>query len=176
MHRWILVLSILVGGCAAAAEPAARDARDGSDRKVGQPLPDLQFDGLNGGKKIRLRDLKGKVVLLDLWASWCAPCKEELPILDEMAPRLRSAGIEIVGISVDENREDAEQFLRSRPRWSFELGHDGAGKLAAKLEPSKMPSSYVIDRAGLLRDVNAGYQRGDARKIEVRLSELAHSR
>jgi thiol-disulfide isomerase/thioredoxin len=140
---------------------------------VGRPLPNLRLASLNGSRAVRLGDLRGKVVLLDVWASWCAPCKQELPMLDDMAGRLRGKGIEIVAVSVDDNREDAEGFLRSRSKWSIRLAHDPDGKLPSKLNPPKMPSSYFIDRNGVIRQVNAGFEQGDARKIETRLMALA---
>jgi thiol-disulfide isomerase/thioredoxin len=125
---------------------------------------------------MRLDELRGKVVLLDVWASWCAPCREELPMLDDMAARLRAKGVEIVGVSIDESRDDAEQFLKSRSTWSIKLAHDPEGKMPGKLQPSRMPSSYIIDRNGIIRQVNAGFARSDARRIESRLIELSGGR
>jgi thiol-disulfide isomerase/thioredoxin len=136
----------------------------------------MRLSALNGGRGVRLGAFRGKVVLLDVWASWCAPCKEELPMLDDMAGRLKSKGIEIVAVSIDDNRDDAEQFLRSRPRWSIKLAHDPDGKLPGKLQPPKMPSSYLIDRDGVIRQVNAGFEHGDAQKLESRLVKLAEKR
>jgi thiol-disulfide isomerase/thioredoxin len=143
---------------------------------VGRPMPDMQLAALNGGKGIRLSELRGKVVLLDVWASWCAPCKQELPMLDDMANRLRAKGVEIVAVSIDDNREDAETFLRSRPSWSLRLAHDPEGKLPGKLQPPKMPSSYIVDRRGVIRHVNAGFERGDAQRLEARLVAMASAR
>jgi cytochrome c biogenesis protein CcmG/thiol:disulfide interchange protein DsbE len=159
-------------GCAGANE-TTRSSESDQGSMVGQAMPDLKLSPLRGGNEFRLSGLKGKVVLLDLWASWCAPCKEELPLLDDMADRLRAKGVEIVGISVDDNRDDAEQFLRSRPSWSLKLAHDPDGKVPRRLQAAKMPSSYVIDRKGIIRQVNAGFERADAKKIEARLVELA---
>jgi len=136
-------------------------------------VPDLRLTALNGGKSVRLGDFQGKVMLLDVWASWCAPCKQELPMLDDMAARLRKKGIEIVAVSIDDSRDDAEEFLRSRPRWSIKVAHDPDGKLAGKLQPPKMPSSYIVDRNGIIRQVNAGFEHGDAQKLEARLVALA---
>ena len=94
-------------------------------------------------------------------------------MLDDMAGRLRNKGIEIVAVSIDDNREDAETFLKSRPRWSIRLAHDPDGRVPSKLQPPKMPSSYIVDRKGVVRQVNAGFERGDAQKIENKLVELA---
>jgi cytochrome c biogenesis protein CcmG, thiol:disulfide interchange protein DsbE len=161
-------------GCGpTSAESHSEEPRTRSGSMVGRPLPDLRLAALNGGRGVQFADLRGKVVLLDVWASWCAPCQQELPLLDDMAGRLRSKGIEIVAVSIDDSREDAEGFLRSRPRWSIRLAHDPDGKLAGKLRPPKMPSSYIVDRKGVIRQVNAGFENGDAEKIERRLVQLA---
>jgi len=97
-------------------------------------------------------------------------------MLDDMANRLRAKGVEIVAVSIDDNREDAETFLRSRPNWSLRLAHDPDGKLPGRLQPPKMPSSYIVDRRGFIRQVNAGFERGDAQRIEARLVALASAR
>src|SRR5689334_13807891 len=89
-------------GCGSGGA-ATRSEAPGSGSMVGRAVPDMQLAGLVGGKGVRLSELRGKVVLLDIWASWCAPCKQELPMLDEMAGRLRSKGVEIVAVSVDDS-------------------------------------------------------------------------
>ena len=145
----------------------------GAAASVGGRLPALHLKALDG-RDLADQTLVGKVVLLDVWASWCAPCKEELPILDRMASRLRPKGIAIVAISVDENRDDALAFLRDRgTNWSLVLAHDADQSVADRLRPSRMPTSYVVDRTGTIRFVNSGFERGDADRLEARLVELA---
>jgi thiol-disulfide isomerase/thioredoxin len=140
---------------------------------VGQQAPDTEFAALRSAGTISLSSLRGKVVLLDFWASWCAPCQEELPLLDDMAVRLKGKDIEIVGLSIDENKADAEQFLTRKSAWSLTLGHDPEQKTAEQFKPPKMPTSYVIDRKGVVRQMNAGFERADLKKIEAQLLELA---
>ena len=142
-------------------------------RGLGEPMPDVAMEEFWDRKELRLSELRGKVVLLDIWASWCVPCKDEMPTLDEMARRFRGKGVEIIAVSIDEDRAAAEQFLKRRKRWSLTLAHDPAGAMPDRLQPPKMPTSYVIDRAGILRHVNAGFEPADARRIEAQLSELA---
>jgi thiol-disulfide isomerase/thioredoxin len=160
-----LLLSLLVAGCASlGASGGGGPARD-------QPMPDLTLKPMHGRGSIRLASLKGKVVLLDLWASWCAPCREELPMLDDLAQRLRGENVEIIAVSVDEDRAAADEFLRQRSRWHLTLVHDPT--VAETLNPPTMPSSYVIDARGHLHEVNAGFESGDIHRIEARLRELA---
>jgi len=113
------------------------------------------------------------VLLLDIWASWCGPCKQELPMLDEMAARLRSKGVQIVAVSIDHERANLDKFLGARGRWSLTIAHDPKGEVADRLQPEKMPTSYIIDRQGIIRYVNYGFVPSDAGKIETRLTELA---
>jgi thiol-disulfide isomerase/thioredoxin len=148
----------------------------GKGQAVGDPMPELHFARLDGRGDIRLAALKGKVVLLDIWASWCVPCKEEMPLLDEMAGRLRRRGVEIIAVSVDEDRANAEAFAGTRPRWTLTLAHDPKGRVPDLLQPAKMPTSYVIDGAGVVRGINSGFDRDDAPRIEARLRQLAEAR
>ena len=162
----------LLSACGGAARPAANSPTDGIS-VVGQPAPESEFAVLRGTGTISLSSLRGKVVLLDFWASWCAPCQEELPLLDDMAVRLKSKDIEIIGLSIDESRADAEQFLTRQSAWSLTLGHDPEQKTADQFKPPKMPTSYLIDRKGVVRQMNAGFERSDLKKIEAQLLELA---
>lgn len=161
-----------LSACGGAAQPAVDSGKDSSSF-VGQQAPDTEFTSLQGAGSVSLSSLRGKVVLLDFWASWCAPCKEELPLLDDMAARLKSKNIEIVGLSIDESQADAEQFLASKSTWSLTLGHDPEQKTAGQFNPPKMPTSYVIDREGVVRQMNPGFERADLKKIEAQLLELA---
>jgi thiol-disulfide isomerase/thioredoxin len=169
-----LLVGALIGlaACGGASQHAANSANDGASF-VGQLAPDTEFAALRSTGTISLSSLRGKVVLLDFWASWCAPCQEELPLLDDMAVRLKDKNIEIVGLSIDENKADAEQFLTRKSDWSLTLGHDPEQKTAEQFKPPKMPSSYVIDRKGVVRQMNAGFERSDLQKIEAQLLALA---
>jgi thiol-disulfide isomerase/thioredoxin len=159
-------------GSSRARRASAADEGEGAGG-VGKPLPALVLASVEGSKRIDLAALKGKVVLLDIWASWCAPCREEMPMLDEMAARLAGKGIAFVAVSIDEEKAAAQEFLRARPRWSLTLAHDPKGKVPEIMQPPKMPTSYIIDAVGVVRYVNAGFERSDAKKIEDRLTALA---
>jgi len=143
-----------------------------SSNQVGAPLPAIKVDSL-AGKKIDVASYRGRVLLLDVWASWCGPCKQELPMLDEMARRLKHQGIDVLAVSVDQERANVDKFLKGRGRWSLTIAHDPDGLIAERLQPDKMPTSYVIDRSGIVRYVNAGFVPDDAAVIEKRLLEVA---
>lgn len=180
-----LWLSVGVAGCAAmgssggaGASRASGAAGSGTSAEasvVGRSAPEIVVDRLEGGR-LALSSLRGKVVLLDVWASWCGPCKQELPMLDAIAGRLRGKGVVVVAVSVDQERANVVKFLGGRAHWSLTVAHDPAGAIADKLQPDKMPTSYVIDRAGIVRQVNSGFETSDAPVIERRLAELAGAR
>lgn len=165
---------LALAGCAAEAGRLQGKQRDVKNAalEVGQEFPDFELTSFDG-RPLRLEALRGTVVLLDLWASWCAPCQEELPVLDDIARRLQSQGVAVLGVSLDEERSNAQQFLSSRPRWQVQFFHDPKGKVAERLAPSTMPSSYLVDRGRVLRAVNVGFHSGDGPKLERQLRDLA---
>jgi thiol-disulfide isomerase/thioredoxin len=167
--RRLSLLMLLALGCASMGASGG-----GGGAQTSQPMPDLTLKPMHGRGSIRLASLKGKVVLLDLWASWCAPCREELPLLDDLAHRLRGEGVEIIAVSVDEDRAAADELVSLRPRWHLTMVHDPS--VAELLNPPTMPSSYLIDARGRLHQVNAGFQPGDIRRIEADLRALASQR
>ena len=170
------ILAVLggMGGACATGTGGASGVRAGAGggSGVGHVAPEIVVDRVSGGD-LALSSLRGKVVLLDVWASWCGPCKQELPMLDAIAGRLRKRGVEVLAVSVDQERENVDKFLGSRGKWNLTVAHDPKGAIADTFQPEKMPTSYVIDRAGVIRYVNSGFEPSDAREIERRLVDLA---
>ncbi len=163
-----LAAASAAGGCATRA---GADATTGTGSLVGRRAPDLTAVDMTG-RPVSLASLRGRVVLLDLWASWCEPCKKELPLLDGMAERLKSKGVEVLAVSIDDRRENAARFLEARPRWALTAAHDPTKLVGETWRPEKMPTSYVIDREGIIRHVNAGFEPGDETVIERQLLEM----
>jgi len=162
----------LLSACATAGGAGGGGGEAASGNQVGAPVPEIKVDSL-GGKKIDVASYRGRVLLLDVWASWCGPCKQELPMLDAMARRLKVQGIDVLAVSVDQERANVDKFLKGHGKWALTIAHDPAGAIAERLQPDKMPTSYVIDRAGIVRYVNAGFVPDDAAVIERRLLEVA---
>ena len=163
-----VLLAAVLAGCATGGGAGGAD----TGHQIGAPAPELTVQALSG-KPIAVSSYRGKVVLLDVWASWCVPCKQELPMLDDIARRLKGQGIDILAVSVDQQRANVDKFLRGHGRWALTIAHDPDGLIAERLQPDKMPTSYVIDRAGIVRYVNAGFVPEDAPGIEKRLLEVA---
>jgi thiol-disulfide isomerase/thioredoxin len=98
------------------------------------------------------------VVLVDIWASWCAPCKASFPSLDGLYQELGPEGLEVLAVNVDERREDALDFLRNRPH-HMRVVLDPQGRVPEAFGVTAMPSSFLIDRNGIVRYRHTGFNR-----------------
>jgi len=131
--------------------------------KVGDSAPDFSGMKLEGA----LPDsLKGKVVILDFWASWCGPCAESFPVMDELQKKYQDQGLVILAVSVDEKPAKMETFLKKNPV-SFTVVRDAGHQLVAAAEPQTMPTSYIIDREGKVRFLYNGFHGAATRKEYV---------
>lgn len=137
---------------------------------AGAKAPEIALKDLSG-KTVDLKSLAGKVVILDFWATWCAPCREEMPELQNFYKKYNAKGLEIVGISVDKGPEGIKEFV-AKLKVTFPIVHDAGHKVADKYAPPRMPSSYIIDRKGVVRYVHGGYRAGDAAQFEKEIQEL----
>jgi thiol-disulfide isomerase/thioredoxin len=142
-------LSVLA---AAAAVGAAGCGRESAPRvEVGQPAPRYATTTL-AGDSVSTSALAGKVVLLNVWATWCAPCREEIPLLQSLYEKHQGDGLEIVGVSVDARgqesaiREFAQEFRMTYPIW-----RDPDERVQSRYLALGVPASYLIDRTGVLR-------------------------
>lgn len=121
---------------------------------VGKPL-DLKFTDLTG-KEVSVQDYTGKVVLVDFWATWCGPCRAALPEVKETYAKYHTKGFEIVGISLDKDKDTLETFLKEQ-NMSWPQYFDGLGwenKIGQKFEISSVPTVWLLDKKGNLRDLN----------------------
>ena len=112
----------------------------------GDPAPALQLKD-PAGKVFTLSDQRGKVVLVDFWASWCGPCRKSLPELDALQTRFASQGVKVVGISLDAEEGDATAFLEKVPV-RFTVLHDPVGQSGEAFAVVAMPTSFLIDQEG----------------------------
>jgi thiol-disulfide isomerase/thioredoxin len=121
--------------------------------KVGDNLPDLAGFQLEGKLP---EEMKGRMILLDFWASWCGPCKRSFPAMEELRKTYGGDGLTVVAVSIDENREKMQKFLKSA-NVSFAVVRDAKQKLVTAADIPTMPTSFLIDRAGKIRFVHAGF-------------------
>jgi len=104
-----------------------------------------------------LQEYRGKVLLLDFWASWCVPCRRSFPWMNEMQEKYGKQGLVIVGVNMDAEEAEAQAFLDEYPA-KFEIIEDSNGELAKKFDVIAMPSSYVIDRNGDIVERHLGFK------------------
>ncbi|HTE41149.1 MAG TPA: TlpA disulfide reductase family protein [Steroidobacteraceae bacterium] len=118
-----------------------------------------------------LPTLKGKVVLLDFWASWCGPCRQSFPWMGELQRRYGDAGLVVVAINLDQDRTLAAEFLTATPA-GFRIEYDPQGVLATKFGVTAMPTSVVIDRTGEVRERHRGFKQAQQAAREQSLLRL----
>jgi thiol-disulfide isomerase/thioredoxin len=140
--------------------------------KQGDTLPDLGSFKLEGKLP---ENLKGQVILLDFWASWCGPCKISFPAMQDLTKKYADQGLTIIAVSVDEKQENMQRFLKSA-KVSFTVVRDAQHKLVAAADIRGMPTSFLIDRAGKIRFIHTGFDRDEtprqyAKEIEELLRE-----
>ena len=139
----------------AAAWPAA--ANDGA-----VPAPAFTLASRAGGQ-VSLADLKGQVVMINFWASWCGPCRQEFPALDQIYAKYKPMGFTLVAINVESEKADAERFLSKTPA-SFPILFDPDNKVSGNYGVSAMPTTVLVDRQGRVRWQHRAYKPGDEAK------------
>ncbi len=137
---------------------------------AGAKLPEIGQKDL-AGKQVTAASLAGKVVVVDFWASWCAPCREELPMLNGLYKKYSGQGLVVVGVSVDKDLDNIQKFIAKMPL-AFPLVHDSDHQISSRYAPPRMPSSYIVDRKGIVRYVHAGYRAADAADFETQIKTL----
>ena len=143
--------------------------------KVGDTAPALELPLLaEPGEALSLQALRGKVVYLDFWASWCGPCRLSFPQLEVLRQELGPRGFEVVAINVDEFEEDAIQFSKDVPV-SYPLLRDEAAATPALYGILGMPTGFLLDPEGIVRLVHQGYRRSDGDKLRAEIVELLES-
>ena len=136
--------------------------------ETGQAAPAFELPGRTGA--VRLSDFKGKTVYLDFWASWCGPCKQSFPWMNDMQARYGSKGLQVVGINLDQKRGDAQAFLNGTPA-SFEVAFDDAGKIPQGYAIKGMPTSLLIGPDGKVLMVHNGFKDADRAELERQIKQ-----
>ena len=159
LSRCLLLMLLFIPAPAIAAEV-----------ELGLPLPEIALPSLTGDATVRLSDFEGKIVYVDFWASWCAPCRQSLPQLQELRERYAD-DFEVYAINVDEEPADGRDFLEQYPV-SYPVLSDPEATLPPLFDVKGMPTSYLVDRDGNLRYVHQGFRNGDIEEIEKVVRQL----
>ena len=166
--RRVAATMLLLVASVAISRPAL-SASQKSKAPMPIPAPDFSLP-TRAGEAVTLSSLKGKVVLVDFWASWCEPCKKSFPWLKKMNDRLADKGFAVVAINLDKDRDKAEGFLQDRSI-PFAVAFDPAGKTAQAFRVPNLPSSFLIDRAGQIVATHSGFDPKNVDDWEKRIKQ-----
>jgi cytochrome c biogenesis protein CcmG, thiol:disulfide interchange protein DsbE len=140
---------------------------------VGESAPAFELPGNSGS--VSLSSLKGKVVYIDFWASWCGPCKQSFPWLNEMQSKYGAKGFQVVGINVDAKTTDAKTFLTEVPA-QFTVAFDDKGATPKQYGIKGMPSSVLIDGNGKVISQHTGFRDADKAQLEQSIQKALASK
>lgn len=129
------------------------------------PVPSCPVPALDQSRTLDPAQLKGKVGYIDFWASWCGPCAASFPFMNELHQELKAKGLEIIAINLDEEAQDAKDFLKKYPA-AFTTASDAEGKCPTQFDVKAMPTTYIVDRKGNIRHVHMGFR--DSEKAEIK--------
>ncbi|MEO0996784.1 MAG: TlpA disulfide reductase family protein [Pseudomonadota bacterium] len=150
--------------CLAAVPLGASSSLDG------QQAPDFSLQSFSG-ETLSLSGYRGDVVMINFWATWCGPCRQEMPILDELYSRYSRAGFQLLGVNIDDEPERAKDMLRELGV-SFPVVFDNRKEVSDLYSVQAMPLSVMVDREGLVRYVHYGYKPGYEDKYLDQIREL----
>lgn len=155
-----------------AKTPADKSSGGGEDSdgvQQGDKAPSLSIESMNGHGTASIEP--GKVTIVDFWATWCEPCKKSFPKYQELYVKYKASGLEIVGVSVDDEKGGIPDFVDTHGA-KFPVGWDEGHKIAEKWKVENMPSAYVIDKKGVVKYVHKGYHDGEEAELEKEIKEL----
>ncbi len=138
---------------------------------VGEPAPDFSGPALLSEQIVTLSDYRGKIVYVDFWASWCPPCRQSLPIYNQLRNEIGPAYFEVIGVNIDNPSEDGRAFLSKNPV-DFPMVADPLGEIAKIYRIKAMPVSFLIDQYGFVVFSQSGFQMGDEQFLAVKVREL----
>jgi cytochrome c biogenesis protein CcmG/thiol:disulfide interchange protein DsbE len=129
--------------------------------------PAFALETLDEKRELTLESLRGKAVVLNFWASWCGPCKEEAPHLEQVWREHRARGVVVLGLDSKDFRKDAGRFVR-RFDWTFPVVFDGEGSVSKRYGVTGYPETFVIDRQGRVVDAIVGAVNSDEDRARLR--------
>ncbi len=142
----------------------------GASQLLGQPAPDFALRSLDGDN-VRLSEHLGEVVILNFWGTWCGPCRQEMPLLDEIYVKYRRAGLVLFSVNIDDESDRAVEMAQTL-KVSYPVLFDQRKDVAKSFDVGTLPVTVLIDRAGVVRYVSDGYKPGYEKRYTEQLREL----
>jgi len=149
-HIFLLLIMLATSAFSIAAQSAKAD--------LGK-APGFTLKSYSG-KNLKLSEYRGQVVLLNFWASWCGPCRQEMPLLNDLHKKYKKLGFSVMGVNVEEDSAKARKIVKE-VKLKFPVLFDTKNKVSELYQVSAMPSTVIIDRNGNMRYVHKGYKPGD---------------
>jgi len=137
---------------------------------IGDKAPDFTLRS-SIGKNLKLSEYRGQVVMINFWATWCAPCRQEMPQLNRLYVQYQRAGFALLGLNVDDNPK-AAQAVVDQLSLGFPVLFDAAKQVSGRYDIDAMPSTLLIDRGGVVRYLHRGYRSGVESEYEAKIREL----
>jgi peroxiredoxin len=137
---------------------------------VNQPAPDFALRAMNGAP-VRLSEHLGEVVIVNFWATWCGPCRQEMPLLDALYGKYKQAGLVLLSVNIDEHAEPAIEMAQTL-KVSYPVLFDSRKEVSRAYDVGAMPVTVLVDRAGVVRYVSEGYKPGYEKRYTDKLREL----
>ena len=159
MQRNRITAAAFLAALVALALPswAAADAAADSVTPAAAPAFTLQS---TNGQQVSLAQFKGDVVMINFWASWCGPCRQEMPLLDSIYRKYKDMGFELIGVNVEPDSKSANAWLKATPV-TYPILYDPQSKVSQLYQVQAMPTTVIIDRTGAVRFLHRGYLPGD---------------
>jgi peroxiredoxin len=159
----------VIGGIVVAALMVPAVAGSGA-----APAPDFNLPA-RAGAAMSLSGLKGQVVLINFWASWCGPCRKEMPVLDQLYQRYKGLGFTLLAVNVEEDSNAAEHWLKDTPV-TFPVLFDRKNQVSKLYDVIAMPSTVLVDRQGRVRYLHSGYNPGTENEYQDQIRSLIRER
>lgn len=137
---------------------------------IGDKAPDFTLRS-SVGKNLKLSEYRGQVVMINFWATWCSPCRQELPQLNRLYAQYQRAGFVLLGLNIDDNPKAARQ-LADQLSLAFPVLFDTAKRVSGRYDVDAMPTTLLIDRGGVVRYLHRGFRSGVENEYEARVREL----
>lgn len=138
--------------------------------EIGKPAPDFTLKSMSG-TNLNLTEQRGTIIVINFWASWCGPCRTEMPVLQDFYDKYQDLGVSVWGVNVEQENQAGRDFLADL-NLTFPILFDASNTLSATYQVEAMPTTIIIDRDGLVRYAYKGYKPGYEKKYAKAIKKL----